>query len=93
VCIYLIIIVVVVDVAVIESRLRTLPPPQSRKSDYAHFLYRRRGKSRSSARAVYSRLLAPLSPRLSNLVTLMPEIDDISPDRATRSPAALMTSS
>lgn len=37
----------------------------------------------------------PLSspPLLSNLVTLMPEIDDISPGQASRSPAALMTSS
>ena len=52
-----IIIIVIVDVVVIESRLRTLLLLQSRKSDYAHFLYRRRGKSRSLARARRRRLL------------------------------------
>lgn len=35
----------------------------------------------------------PSPPLLSNLVTLMPEIDDISPGQASRSPPALMTSS
>ena len=85
--IYLVIIIIVDVDGVIESRLRTLPRLQSRKSDYAHFLYRDDAANRVRSLAPCTAAPPPSPPRLSNFVTLMPEIDDISPGEARRSPA------